>query len=159
MKLSEGDKMILEILQEEHQKLQNGLEETVIGMEKLRLTDKFFSTKFDSLKSLISKSRSKLATPNTELPASSTDSYAPVSHADHLPSGAISENPIDRIHQSYTGSTSQTPLPIANGSNILPLGKGPSSGTFRTVRSKPLAPATRSHNFQIGPYYFLLIWF
>ena len=154
MRRSDGDKMILEPLQEEHQKLQNSLEATVIEMRRLRLplgqrllimTDKFFSSKFESLKSLISKRLSKPAAPNTELlqVISPIDSYASVSHADY-------GDPIDRTHQFPPGSTSHstgslqwiagstTPHPIANGSNILSLAQGPTS--TNTNRSKPTKP-------------------
>jgi len=70
MRDSDGDKTILEPLQEEHQKLQNSLEATVIEMRRQQLplgqrflivTDKFFSSKFESLKSLIFKRPSKPA--------------------------------------------------------------------------------------------------
>ena len=94
-------------------------------------TDKSFSSKFESFKSLISKWLSKRAAPNTEL-LTSIDSYASFSHSDHLPTG----DPIDRAHQS-PGSSSHTPLPIANGPNVLPLGQC----TVRTDRSKSLALA------------------
>ena len=55
---SDSDKMSVEPLQEEHQTLQKNLEETVIEMRRLQLplgqrllimTDKFFSSKFESL--------------------------------------------------------------------------------------------------------------
>ena len=125
MRRSDGDKMTLEPLQEEHQKLQNSLEATVNEMRRLRLplgqrflimTDKFFSSKFESLKSLISKRLSRPAAPNTESPTPPIDSYAPVSHADYPPT---TKDQIDCNHQSPPGSTSDTPLPIANGSNVL----------------------------------------
>ena len=72
---SDGDKMFLEQLQEEHQTLQKCLEATVIKMQRLRLplgkrlmimTDKFFSSKFESLKSLMTKKLSKPAALNAE---------------------------------------------------------------------------------------------
>ena len=77
---------------------------------------------------------------DSKLPSLPIDSYISVSHADRLPTGAISKDPNHHIHQSPAGSTSHTPLPIANGSNIfLPLGQGPTSGMVRTDQSKPLA--------------------
>ena len=141
MRHSDGDKMVLEPLQEEHQRLQKSLEATVIEMRRLRPTDKSFSVKLESLKSLISKRLSKPAVLNNESPI---DFYVSVSHLDGLPSGTISMDPIDSTHHSPPGSTSSfhTPLPIANVSNILPLGQGPTSGKVRTNRSKPLADAT-----------------
>ena len=135
MKRSDGDKMILEPLQEEHQKLQISLEATVNEMRKLSLplgkrllimTDKFFSSKFESLKSLISKRLSK-PDPNTpptgKLSPSPIDSYAEVFRT---PAGTVSDDQTDCIRQS-PGSISETPLPIANGSNVL--GQGPTNGT------------------------------
>jgi hypothetical protein len=64
MRQSMGDKMALEILQEEHQKLQKSLEVTVTEMRRLRLPlgkrlmimiDNFFGSKFEFLKFLITK--------------------------------------------------------------------------------------------------------
>ena len=113
MRRSDGDKTTLEPLQEEHQKLQNSLEATVNEMRRLRLplgkrflimTDKFFSSKFESFKSLISKRLSKPATPNNELPTLPIDS-----HADYHPTGAISKDQIDCTPQSPPGSTSDIP--------------------------------------------------
>ena len=66
MSRSDGDKMTLEPLQEEHQNLQKSLETMVFEMRRLRLplgkrflimTDKFFSSKFEILKSFILKKR------------------------------------------------------------------------------------------------------
>ena len=98
MKRSDGDKMTLEPLQEEHQKLQNSLKATVIEMRRLRLplgqrllmfmTDKFFSSKLEYLKSLISKRPSK--------PAAGT-----------IPTG---KNLIVSTHQSIPGPTSDALL-------------------------------------------------
>ena len=65
---SDGDEMTLEPLREEYQKLRKTLQATVIEIQRLPLplgkrlmmmTDKFFSSKFDSLKSLITKRPSK----------------------------------------------------------------------------------------------------
>ena len=62
MKSSDGDKTALEPLQEEHQKLQKSLGATVNEMRRLRLplgqrllimTDNFFNSTFEYLKSLI----------------------------------------------------------------------------------------------------------
>ena len=151
MKRSDGDKMILEPLQEEHQKLQSNLEATVLEMRRLRLplgqrllimTDKFFSTKFESLKTLITKRLSKPAPPNTETHTTSPiESFASVSLADladHLPTG--DPLAIDRAHQFPPGSTSHTPAishPITYASNVLSVGQGPTSDTDR---SKPTEP-------------------
>ena len=55
------------------------------------------------------------------------DSYEQVPHADHPPTGTISNHPSDRTHQSPSDSTSDTPLPIANRSNVLE--QGPTNGT------------------------------
>ena len=141
---SDGDKKNLERFQEKHLKLQNSLEATVFDMRKLPLeqrllimTDKFFSTKFDHLKSLTSK---KLAPPNLTLPNLPIDSYGSISFADLqvaedlLPTG----DPIDLAHQSR-GSTSHAPYPIANSSNVLLLGQGPTIDTDRSP-SKPTKP-------------------
>ena len=148
MSRSDSDKMTLEPLQEEHQKLQNSLEATVIEMRRLRLplgqrllimTDKFFSNKLESLnsKSLISKGLSSAA-PNTELPTPPIDSYAPVSPADHLLTiGTISKDPINETHESPPGSTSHTPLPIAY---VLPLGQGTDQFKPSPIECFPLTP-------------------
>lgn len=121
MRQSNGDKMALEPLQEEHQKLQKSLQATVIEMRRLRLplgkrlmnmTDKFFSSKFESLKSLITKRISKPTALNIESPTLSIDSssYVPISPVDrvHVPTGTISNDPIDYAPQSPPGWTSQT---------------------------------------------------
>ena len=80
MRHSDGDKMALGSLQEEHQKLQNSLEATVIEMRRMRLPlgkrllimlDKFFSSKFEYLRFLVTKRLSKPAALKTELPAES----------------------------------------------------------------------------------------
>ena len=152
MKRSDGDKMILEPLQEEHQKLQISLEATVNEMRKLSLplgkrllimTDKFFSSKFESLKSLISKRLSK-PDPNTpptgKLSPSPIDSYAEVFRT---PAGTVSDNQTDCIHQS-PGSISETPLPIANGSNVL--GQGPTDGTDESNNELPTLPIGSSES-------------
>ena len=98
-------------------------EETVISMRRrLQLVDKFFSFSFKFL-------RVKLVPKRLSKPTSAIA----VSHADHL------SNPNNRTHKS---PTSHTPLPIVNGSNVLPLGRGPASGKvcrLCTGRSKPLA--------------------
>ena len=122
MKHSDGDKMVLQPLQEEHQELQKNLEATVIEMRRLRLplgqrfmimTDKFFSSKFESLRSMITKRLSKPAALNIESLTSSMDSsfYIQVSPADHdfVPTGAISrpKDPNDYTPQS-PGSVSHT---------------------------------------------------
>ena len=79
MRHSDGDKMALESLQEEYQSLQKNLKATVIEMQRLRLplgkrlmimTDKFFSSKFEYLKSWVTKKLSKPAVLNTEPPTS-----------------------------------------------------------------------------------------
>ena len=66
MSRSDGDNMTLESLQEEHQNLQKSLETMVFEMRRLRLPlgkrflimkDKFFSIKFEILKSFILKKR------------------------------------------------------------------------------------------------------
>ena len=80
MRHSDGDKMALESLQEEHQRLRNTLEATVIEMRRMRLPlgkrllimlDKFFSSTFEYFRFLVTKRLSKPAVPNTELPAES----------------------------------------------------------------------------------------
>ena len=116
MKRSDGDKMILEPLQEEHQKLQSSLEATVNEMRKLRLplgqrflimTDKFFSSKLDTLKSLISKIKLSKPAPNTEnLSTSPIGSCEQVPHPDHPPTGTILNDPSDPTNQSPPGSIS-----------------------------------------------------
>jgi hypothetical protein len=125
MRRSDGDEMILEPLQDEHQNLQNSLEAIVLEMQRLRLplgkrffimTDKFFSSRFESLKSLISKRLSKpAAAPNIESPPSS---IAPVSHTKDL----IDQSPPSLTsHDSTVPSDDQTtPTPIVlNSSEIL----------------------------------------
>ena len=117
--------MALEPLQEEHQKLQKSLQATVSEMRRLRLplgkcvmimTDKFFSNKLESLKSLITRRLSKPSILNTESPTPSFDSspYAsmPVSpvDGDQVPPGhgAISKDPIYNTPQSAPAWTSHT---------------------------------------------------
>lgn len=72
MKHTEGDKMLLEPLQEEHQKLRINLEATVNEMRRLKLplgqrllnmTDNFFSSKFKSFKSMVFKRLNKAYQP------------------------------------------------------------------------------------------------
>ena len=138
MRHSNGDKMVLKSLQEEHEKHQKILEATVIETRRLRLplgkrlmimADKNFSSKFEFLKSWITERMSKPATPITELPT------LPIgSHVDHIRTGTISSNLIDRTLSSSPGSTPFTPLPIANVSNVLTLGQ---SDKNRMDRSKP----------------------
>ena len=133
MKRSDGDKLILEDFQEEHQKLQSSLGATFDEMRRLRLplgqrfsimTDKFFSNKFETLKSLISKTKLRKPAPNTEnLPISPIGSYEQVPYTDHLPTGTISNNLNDPTHQSppSPGSTSdvfwQVPTSSTDRSN------------------------------------------
>ena len=133
MRRSDGDKMILEPLREEHQKLQNNLEATVNEMRRLRLPlgqrllimmrNKFISSKIESFKSFISKTLSKPAL-NDELPISSPqiESYT---DADH---------PLDPIHQSP--GSSHVPLPNPNGSNISQLEQEITSGMDQSKHTK-----------------------
>ena len=94
------------------------------------MTDNFFNSTFEYLKSLISKTKLRKPAPNTEnLPISPIGSYEQVPHTDHPPTGTISNHPSDRTHQSPSDSTSDTPLPIANRSNVLE--QGPTSCTDR----------------------------
>ena len=156
MRQSGGDKMFLEPLQEEHQKLQKSLEETVYEMRRLRLplgkrlmitTDKFFSTKFESLKSFISKRRSRPATHNSNSESSSSfdsGSNAPVSPVDHEhnPTGVISNDPIDyppKVPYGWTPHNpdntvspypSRTPYPTQYGSS--PVSAYPTSSYDRS---------------------------
>ena len=118
MRQSNGDKMALEPLQEEHQRLQKSLEATVTEMRRLRLplgkrliimTDKFFSGKFESLKSLITKRLSRPTVLNTESPTSTftidSSSYVSASSADHDQVGVISDDPINYTPIDYTPNT------------------------------------------------------
>ena len=122
MRQSNGDKMALEPLQEEHQRLQKSLEATVTEMRRLRLplgkrlmimTDKFFSSKIESLKSLITKRLSRPTALNAESPTLSIDSSVSVSNAnrDKAPTGVITNDPIDNTPNTppASGWTSQTP--------------------------------------------------
>ena len=148
MRHSGNDKMALEPLQEEHQKLKKSLEDTVIEMRRLRLplgkrvvimTDKFFSIKFEFLKSWITKRLSK-STTRTSIepppPLIDPSPHVPVSHTDpdHVSIDVISLDPNgDYTPQSPTAWTSpshtpdntvhldQTTYPTRHGSS--PLGQ------------------------------------
>ena len=87
MKRTDGDKVTLEPLQEEHQKLQMTLEETVNEMRRLKLplgqrlmnmTDKFFSSKLKSFKSIF-KRLSKADQPDIDDPHTTPTIDSPVS--------------------------------------------------------------------------------
>ena len=128
MKRSDGDKMVSELLQDEHQKLQNSLETVVNEMKKLQLplgkrlssmTDKFFCSKFEYLKSLISKRLGK-------------------SSADHLSAGAI-QGPKEQAKDSTSpNQTTPTHTPLDGD---LP---GRQSADHPTISEDPIDHSHRS---------------
>ena len=87
MKHANGDEMMSEVLQEEHQKIQLDLESTVNEMRRLklplvqRLLDKFFSNRFKSFMSMISNRLSK--DPNGDRPQSESEDQKHQAGPDH----------------------------------------------------------------------------
>ena len=154
MRRSNDDKMALEPLQEEHQNLQKSLEATVSEMLRLRLpfgqrlliiTDKFFSSKFESLlrSSIIKKSRNLSKSESAQ--AIDSPSFDSSSHpsAPHDPSmGQIDIPPGSTPHHD-------TPSPTPNGDQGIPSGQAyPNNDNEPPPTPSPVA-ARHGEDFQV----------
>jgi len=161
MRRSDGHKMTLEPLQKDHQNLQNSLKTTVSEMQRLHLPfgkrilimiDKFFSSRFEILMSLISKKRISTGKTNVVTPPTEQVQTNVVTVSQSPPTAQFQTNVVQRRHSvpvsSYGANSSQvqtnvvTPPTEKIQTNVVTVSQSPTEQAQTDVITVSQSPPT-----------------